>query len=174
MLRADPRLMAAARARAASETPPVSFSTLGDRPRPAADAANPLDRSSELAALHSALPLSVPGVAPPAAAEPDATESEGSAEGAAAARKRPSARVGPRAAAVLAEMELAFVLFMLISSWAAFEQWKKFVLLLCSCDSALCDPQCATPQPLPVSTLPDAALAHSRYVTVAPRCVTVI
>ena len=42
-----------------------------------------------------------------------------------------------RAAAVLAEMELAFVLFMLISSWAAFEQWKKFVLLLCSCDPSL-------------------------------------
>ena len=173
MLRADPRLMAAARARAASETPPDSFSTLGDRPRPAADAANPLDRSSELAALHSALPLSVPGVAPPAAAAPDATESAGS-EGAAAATTRTSARVGPRAAAVLAEMELAFVLFMLISSWAAFEQWKKFVLLLCSCDSALCDPQCATPQPLPASTLPDAALAHNRYVTVTYRCATVI
>jgi A1 cistron-splicing factor AAR2 len=115
VLKADPRLMEAALARATDQTPPVTFSAVAARPRPRPGASNPLDRSHELAELHSTLPESVPGAAA-------------------------SSRVGPRAAAVLAELELAFVLFMLISSWAAFEQWKKMVVLLCSCDDDVSNP----------------------------------
>lgn len=115
VLKADPRLLEAALARATDHAPPVTFSEVAARPRPRPSGSNPLDRSHELAELHSALPESVPGAAT-------------------------SSRVGPRAAAVLAELELAFVLFMLISSWSAFEQWKKMVVLLCSCDDDVSKP----------------------------------
>jgi A1 cistron-splicing factor AAR2 len=136
VLRADPRLMEAALARAADRAPPVTFSDVGDRPRPRPGAANPLDRSHELAELHSALPAAVPGAAA-------------------------SSRVGPRAAAVLAEMELAFALFMLISSWTAFEQWKKLVVLLCSCDASLTDDPSSEPLFLAFLRLFRAQLAYT-------------
>ena len=114
VLKADPRLLAAAKARAKDHAPPVTFSDVAERPRPRIGCANPLDRSTELAELHSALPVAVPGAAAAAAAGNGAV----------------SARVGPRAAAVLAELELSFCLFMLVSSWTAFEQWKKLVVLV--------------------------------------------
>ena len=55
VLKADPRLLAAAEARAKDHAPPVTFSEVGERPRPRPGCANPLDRSTELAELHKAL-----------------------------------------------------------------------------------------------------------------------
>ncbi|KAG9416347.1 a1-alpha2 repression [Aphanomyces cochlioides] len=39
--------------------------------------------------------------------------------------------------ALLGELQLAFVLFLLISSYDALNQWKQFVWLLCSCENAV-------------------------------------
>eukprot|EP01051_Picozoa_sp_SAG22_P006372 SAG22_NODE_415_length_10814_cov_10.762109_4_plen_601_part_00 len=38
---------------------------------------------------------------------------------------------------LLAELQLAFLLFALLGSWPAFEQWKRIVVLLCAADAAI-------------------------------------
>ena len=107
LYKADPRLRAAAEARAATAPPPCVFTPLHPRPMPDPETgAISIDRSAELRQLLRA-----------GGGGAEATE------------------------AMLAEFELAFTLFMLLSSWSAFEQWKRYVVLLCSCDSAVQEPE---------------------------------